>query len=131
MKIQVRTKYKPNFQFQKVKVPAAKRRVGNRQGALVRTIARRSIRTRKKPSQPGKPPTNRTGKLKRFIFYFWSDGTQSVVVGPEKLPGAKTETPAALEGTRRRRRLRARPYMEPALTKAKDKLPELWQDAIR
>jgi len=123
--------YKPRFEFQRRRIPDAKARVGNRQGALVRTIARRSIRRRKKPSQPGKPPTNRTGTLKRFIFYSWDATTQSVVVGPERLPGAKTFTPAALEGTRRRRHLQPRPYMRPAMDAARTKLPELWSGAIK
>lgn len=126
-----KVRYKPRWEFQRRKIPDAKARVGHRQGALVRTIARRSIRTRKRPSQPGQPPTNRKGLLKRFIFYSWDATTQSVVVGPEKLPGAKTYTPAALEGTRPRRQLQPRPFMGPALDQARDKLPELWQGAIK
>jgi hypothetical protein len=127
----VKVKYKPRFSFQQRTIPDAKKRVGHRQGALVRTIARRSIRKRKKVSNPGQPPTSRTGILKRFIFYSWDATSQSVVVGPEILPGAKTYTPAALEGTRRRRHLKPRPYMGPALEKAKAKLPELWAGAIK
>ena len=133
--MRLRTKAKLSFEpsFKRRPVPQdARGKVGRRQGALVRTIARRSIRRRKKASQPGTPPTNREGQLKRFLFFSWDPTTQSVVIGPEQLGGS--DTPAVLEGTRRRGRqrgLKPRPFMVPALEKAKAKLPELWRGAIK
>jgi hypothetical protein len=54
-------------------------------GALVRKIAMRSIRSRKKASSPGDPPSNHTGLLKRFIFYSYDRSRRSVLIGPVKL----------------------------------------------
>ncbi len=130
MRTRTRVKYKPNFAFTRNKIPDAKRKVGVRQGALHRKIQRRLIRTRKKVSEPGKPPTNREGQLKKFIFYSWDAANQRVVSGPEKLPGATGDVPAVLEGTRRGR-VRPRPSAGPALEKAKDNMPELWDGAIK
>lgn len=62
----------------------ASRRVMSKAGAFVRTRARASIRTRKKASEPGQPPTNRTGILKRFIFFAYDQNAGGVVVGPAK-----------------------------------------------
>jgi hypothetical protein len=130
-----RIRYKKIWSFKQSPIPrGVKERVGHRQGQLIRKIAQRSIRNpgkKGRPSKPGNPPKNREGQLRYFIFYSWDDMSQGVIVGPEKLPGAKQDTPAALEGTRRRRRLRPRPYMRPALEKAQSKLPELWRGAIR
>lgn len=143
MKLRTRVKYKPDLSFIRNKIPDAMRKTAGRHGALVRTIARRSIRKRKAVSQPGKPPTNRTGLLKKFIFFSWDATTQSVVIGPEKLSGvADGNTLRRLEfggtgfiteksGRRRRVRYRARPTMEPALNAAKQKLPELWRGAVK
>jgi hypothetical protein len=140
---QTKTTYKPDLSFIRNQIPAAMRKTAGRQGALVRTIARRSIRTRKKTSDPGKPPTNRTGLLRKFIFFSWDAGTQSVVIGPEKLSGVAdgnslrrlefggTGTATDKSGRRRRVRYRARPFMNPALDAAKNKLPELWRGAIK
>lgn len=141
--IRTKTKYRPDLSFIQRKIPAAMRKTAGRQGALVRTIARRSIRKRKKTSEPGKPPTNRTGLLKRFLFFSWDASSQSVVIGPEKLSGVAdgrslrrlefggTGTVIDKQGTARRVRYKARPYMQPALDAAKQKLPELWRGAIQ
>lgn len=65
------------------KAERAKVRPLVRSGALVRTIARRSIRKRKKSAQPGSPPSAHAGHLRRKIF-FAPDATRgSVVIGPE------------------------------------------------
>jgi hypothetical protein len=122
-------KFKGNLSFINNPIPREKQRVGNRQGSLVRTIARRSIRKRKAVSQPGTPPTNQTGILKKFLFYSWDPTSQSVLVGPEKLAGAKSMAPRKLEfGSDK---IKQRPYMRPALDAAMAKLPELWSGAIK
>lgn len=131
LRIKSRLSFEPSFKRRPVP-DDARGRVGRRQGALVRTIARRSIRSRKAVSQPGTPPTNREGQLKKFLFYSWDPTTQSVVIGPEQL--GSSDTPAVLEGTRRRGRqrgLKPRPFMVPALAAAQAKLPELWAGAIK
>ena len=132
-------RFKGNLSFINNPLPKEKQRVGSRQGALIRTIARRSIRRVNKrgtPAKPGTPPRSRKGLLKNFIFYSWDSSEQAVVAGPEKLllPG---QTPKVLEygGTNRTKKGRAtykaRPFMRPALGTAMAKLPELWDGAMK
>lgn len=75
----------------------AERRFLSRFGAFVRREARQSIRTRKAVSDPGKPPTNRTGDLKRNIFFAFDPERRSVVIGPVLLPGKRGNAPELLE----------------------------------
>jgi hypothetical protein len=63
----------------------ALRRTMSRFGAFVRQRSRSSIRTRKATSQPGTPPTNRTGLLKKMIFFGYEPQAQTVVIGPAAL----------------------------------------------
>lgn len=104
-------------------------------GALIRKIAQRSIRKRKAVSKPGKPPTDRTGLIKRFIFFSWDPATRSVFIGPEKLD-IKGDVPHLLEhggmGDNNGERVfyKSRPTMQLALDEAKQYLPELWAGAI-
>jgi hypothetical protein len=78
---------------------------------------------------PGEGPTNQSGLLKKFLFYSWDGATQSVLIGPEKLPGAKGKVPKVLEFGGEK--IAARPYMVPSLNAAMAKLPELWNGAIK
>jgi hypothetical protein len=125
-------------------VDAGTRRVLSRFGAFVRTRARTSMRRRRRPSEPGQPPSVHTGLIKRFIFFVYELARKSVVIGPVKLnsvvdPGAL----AALEyggqstvedrrgGPRRRITVRPRPYMRPALKAELSGLSALWKNSIR
>ena len=56
-----------------------------RLGAFARTVARRSMRKRKKASKPGAPPRVITGKLKKGIFFAIDKRNLSVAVGPMKI----------------------------------------------
>lgn len=56
----------------------------SRFGAFVRTRARSLIRTRKRVSRPGEPPSSHTGVLKRFIYFVYDPVRKTVVVGPAK-----------------------------------------------
>lgn len=129
-------RFKADTKFTLRAIPDAQAKVGKRQGALLRTIARRRIRRRKRASKPGESPTNREGQLKRFLFYAWDPRTRSVVVGPVAL-GSRPTVPGLLEfgGDRRvgssKVRQAERPFMAPALETAKTKLPELWAGAIK
>lgn len=79
-------------------VDAATRRNLSRFGAFVRSDARHSIRKRKRPSAPGQPPTNRTGLLKRHIYFAYDAAKKSVVIGPARLGGVKGDgAPRTLE----------------------------------
>ena len=123
----------------------ATRRVLSRFGAFVRRRAKSSIRKRKRPSDPGKPPSSHTKLLKRLIFFAYDPMRQSVVAGPVGLNQKVGDAPAALEyggrtrvyaGRRRRRKLRtvkirARPYMRPAFAGELPGLPAMWRDSVR
>lgn len=50
-------------------------------GAFVRRRAKSSIRKRKKPSQPGSPPSSHSGRLKKLILWHYDDRTQNVAIG--------------------------------------------------
>ena len=122
----------------------AKRKVLSKFGAFVRRTAKSSIRKRKKTSSPGSPPTNRTGLLKKFIFFGYIPESQSVVVGPIKLNSKIGETPRVLEfggkttvvkrGAKSKSKktvsIAARPYMNPAMNKELPKLSDMWKNSI-
>ena len=118
----------------------AKRRAMIRGGALVRQIARRSIRKRKKTSAPGRPPSSHAGDLRNKIFFGYDPDTASTVIGPVKY--AAGEAPNLLEfsgtvvrrlksGRTRRLHYRARPCMAPALKVGTPKLPPMWRKSVR
>lgn len=127
-------KYKVEFKFDPMKVERSfergRKKVLMRGGAIVRTIARRSIKKRKwkkKPkrskrtdiyqheympsvtmlSKPGGLPfahaaSSRTGL--KDIRYAYDYSTKSVVVGTVKYPGSKSDAPSKIEhgGTSRK-----------------------------
>ena len=124
------------------KVDAAKRGVLSRFGAFVRRTARSSIRKRKKPAPPGQPPSSHVGLLKKFIYFGFDPAKQSVVIGPVRLTQkGRGEAPRLLEhggattlkrrGKRTRTKMRARPFMGPAMAKEQPKLPSMWKSSIR
>ncbi len=65
-------------------VGKAKADVMGRQGALVRTIMKRSMRKKKGHAPPGQPAYKHQGNLAKIEFAF-DPKTQSVVIGPAKL----------------------------------------------
>lgn len=130
------------FDRQKVQsaVSRAERRVLSKFGSFVRQDSKQRIRRHKRSSSPGESPTNRTGLLKRHIYFVFSPETRSVVIGPVLL-NRSTGAPATLEHggettieTRRRQSIRveieARPFMEPAFQQELPKLPALWRDSV-
>ena len=126
-------------------VDRAARRVLSKAGAFVRTAARGSIRRRKRISRPGEPPSSHMGLLKHLILFGYDRRRQTVVVGPMKLNQKIGNAPEALEhggvsvvaeGLRSRRRkrrvrIRARPFMGPAMQKEAPKFPKLWANSVR
>lgn len=116
-----------------VRYYAAKHReVVNRQAQYVRRVAMNSIKRAKSGavSRPGGPPVSHTGALKNWIRYGWDPVTGTAVVGPVRLK--HFQAPRALEygGTSKwirktaafwrsgYQRVRARPFMRPALAKS-------------
>jgi len=98
-------------------------------GALIRKVARNSIRRGKKESPPGTPPHTRKGQLKRAILYAKDDG--SVVVGPSAEIVGESGKAHEFGGRYRSERFPKRPFMGPALEKARDRLPKLWRASVR
>jgi hypothetical protein len=124
---------------------AATRKVLSQAGSFIRTTAKHSIRQRKKPSAPGQPPSSHSGLLRRFIFFGYDEARKTVVVGPMRLNQKIGAAPEALEhggtsevvegfrGKRRKRkvRIRARPFMGPAMEKELPKFPSLWANSVK
>ncbi len=130
----------------------ARVRVLKRAGALTRTIARRSIKSRKtKKSKPGDPPFSHVSGGRfgiRTILYIFDPKTDSVIVGPvgegdplavpEALEfGGRSEitlTPRLRRKLKRRKivtTIRARPFMQPALKTFAKTYPDMWKDAVK
>ena len=86
------------YEFDRLKVEDAtikgQKEAFRRAGAVVRLTARRSIRTVKKPSNPGSPPHARGRRFKNSITYQSDAG--GVVVGPVRFQNFDS-TPAVLE----------------------------------
>ena len=119
----------------------ATRRVLSKFGAYVRRAAKSSIRKRKAISSPGSPPSSHTGLLKRFILFGYDPSKRSVVIGPLRLTrGGRGDAPRALEeggttqvvrrGRKKRVKIKARPFMGPAMEKEKPKLPQMWRNSV-
>ena len=119
------------------KLDPAERKALSKFGAYVRTRSRSSIRSRKKTSAPGQPPSSHVGTLKRLIFFGYDASAKSVVVGPV-LGGNSPEAPRVLEegGPEKLRsgktgHYRARPYMRPAFEAELAKVGGNFKNLIR
>ena len=128
------------------KASAGARRALMKQGAYLRTVAKRSISTKPKPSRPGHPPRSVTGLLRDFLIFRFDQSAQSIVVGPAFLSGSKVKPtiPEILEtggvemsmvrrGRGYQRRpvaIAPRPYMAPALERSQQKLSQFWKDSL-
>ena len=103
-------------------VDRTKLKVLSKYGAFVRRTARASIRNRKGKTPPGRPPANRTGLLKKFIYFVRDPAADSVLIGPAKL---NTTDPPGLEWLEENF-----PFMGPAHEENLPKLPGMWKDSI-
>jgi hypothetical protein len=72
----------------KDRMTTANRKALSRVGAFIRRRARSSLRRRRKPSQPGRPPSvhtaDRVATLKNILFAY-EPQAESLVIGPVKL----------------------------------------------
>lgn len=78
-------RFKTDFNAKPVldRVETGTRRALLREGGYTKTVARRSMRRRKKASPPGQPPSAHRGTLKEHLFAVLdTNGRVSVVVGP-------------------------------------------------
>jgi len=113
-----------------------------------RAVARRKgLRTPRRPdrvSESGEPPLlhMRLSPLKRLIYFAYDPARDSVVIGPLRFGRAGAEAleyGGAVRGRRRRVRIRARPFMRPALgagledlkRKGGTSLPRFWDNIVR
>ena len=110
-------------------------------GQYVRKVARHSVKRRKGPSRPGRPPHTHTGAIK-IIFYGFDPVRRSVVVGPARLRSKDKYGPVTVpelmeygETVRgddgRMHRYEARPFMGPAFEVGQEKLDDFWRDSVR
>ena len=122
-------------------VSRTERKVLSRFGAFVRQDAKQRIQRRKRPSREGESPTNRTGLLKRHIYFLFDPDRRSVVIGPARL-NRSTDAPRTLEHggeitieTKSKESVEVeiapRPFMGPAFEKEQSQLPSLWRDSIK
>jgi len=102
--------------------------------ALVRKIAKQSIRFRKDPqkaSPEGTPPYTHTRQLPRAILFAVQKQQEEAVIGPDAgkvdLAGAAHEHGGQFRGQYFVRR----PFMGPALEKTKSRLPKMWAGSVR
>lgn len=124
------------------KVKGAERKVLMRFGAFVRVRSRQLFRKRKKISDPLQPPVSHLGLVKNKILFAMDEGANSVVIGPEALPGKDPDALARLEaggrtirlirGRRRAAKYRPRPFMFPSFEYEKRvSLPTMLADSIK
>ncbi|TWT40518.1 hypothetical protein RAS1_42300 [Phycisphaerae bacterium RAS1] len=120
-------------------VDRTSRRALSRGGAFIRTSARSSIRTRRRASRPGQPPSSHSGLLRRWILFAYDPARKSVVIGAAALNGTRrlrNPVPSVLEFGgearigKRSVSIAARPYMRPAYEKERPKLPRRWAASI-
>jgi len=100
-------------------------------GASIRLTAKRSIRKSANPAEPGKPPKTRRGQLRSSIRFAVEKNRQRVVVGPDYRIVGQSGRAHEFGGRYRKQRYPNRPFMGPALTKTKDRLPKHWAGSIR
>ncbi len=99
--------------------------------AMVRLIARRSIRPSPRPAPRGRPPHTRKGKrLRRAILYAVDKIRELALIGPSfRIAGISAAEHE--HGADWRKPMDERPFMRPALEKAAPKLPQQWEGFLR
>jgi hypothetical protein len=100
-------------------------------GAAIRLAARHSIRRSALPSAPGTPPHTRRGALKGAIKYAVEKDAGRVVIGPAYSGVGPSGMPHEFGGLFRGGKYKKRPFMGPALTAVKDRLPSMWAASVR
>jgi len=92
-----------------------------------------------KSSDPGKPPRNRSGLLKRLLWFGYDIYRRSVVVGPTtagpKAAGSiEHGGPVRITAGPNKgsiRQMAARPFMRPAMNENLPQLPAMWRDTVK
>ena len=130
--MQISVKVKTRMKPRRVRKAVAKGNFEslNRAGAAVRLTARRSIRRSKKPSAPGKPPHTKKGAMRRAIMYSVEQARSSVIIGPAAAMVGDSGKPHEHGGKYKGVRYAKRPFMGPAVTKLKSRLPRFWSASV-
>jgi hypothetical protein len=111
-----------------------------RAGALVRTIARRSMRHRRASSRPPAPPSSHAGQLRDLLFFGYDAATENTLVGPVRIDAGIVPHLLEFGGEERvtdRRsdtrtaRYAGNPFMAPALLAAAPSFPSMWANSIK
>lgn len=97
-------------------------------GGAIRKTAERSIRSRKRPSPPGTPPSTRTKRLRKSILYEVQGN--SVFIGPAESLIGPVGAAHEFGGQFRGDDYPARPFMRPALVKMTPRLASFWKNSI-
>jgi len=129
--IGIRITIRDRFDLVKRKAKAANIENLGHAGAVIRLTARRSIRKRKNPSEPGKPPNTRKGQLRKAIVYAVERQQDRVVIGPEFSGVGPSAMAHEFGGRFRGQRFKRRAFMGPALMKVRDRLPRKWAGSVR
>jgi len=98
-------------------------------GALIRKVARQSVKRSAAPAEAGDPPHTRKGKLKRAILY--AVEKDSVVIGPDVGVVGTSASAHEFGGHYKREQYPKRPFMGPALEKVKARLPKSWANSVK
>ena len=122
---------------------AMKRKNLYKTGALVRTIARNSIRRGKGKASPGAPPIQHTNPGLKLIRFSVDTALEDVTVYTEPFDSVGINVPQVLEfggyqelkrvkGKRQpsRRQYAKNPFLAPAEVKAREKYPQLWANSF-
>ena len=118
-----------------------KKRFLYRIGGFIRKAAQRSMRKRKKISDPGDPPSAHTTRYKRSILFQVDMGSDSVAIGPmaTRVGSVLEQGGMTITADGEQVYIRPRPHMRPALEqgimniqqKSRDPLPKMWRASIQ
>lgn len=110
-------------------------------GSYTRRSIRNDLKKKKGPSRPGRPPHSHVGLLKKLTFFFVDPKRRDVSIGPTGF-GTNPAVPGLLErggmfvlkgkdGKRRRARIEARPFVNPAGERSVRQMPRFVNQAKR
>lgn len=80
------------------RIGKAKARALSMIGRFIQVRARGTLRTRKRTSKPGEPPSMHIGTIKRLLFYSLDPIRDSVVIGPEVVTAIGPQPPEPVPG---------------------------------
>ena len=98
----------------------------NHAAASLRLIAKRSMKSGKKASAPGKPPNTQTKQLPNAILYAVDRKKMVAVIGTDYNKIGTVGAAHEFGGKFRKQTYPSRPFMKPALEKVTPRLPAMW-----